>query len=138
MAKWIFLALICLASCKTLDPPNSMVQKHTEKATVFLIKLPPSYQNDAWFDGGNIEISKPKRGRVILQFEASGTVNQASVLSPNWEVENPSKIEDYSEVKEVFFNTQYASSIDVTELRGTYLILYGSCNIAGSYKLILK
>jgi hypothetical protein len=138
VAKWMFLFLVCLVSCKTLDPTNGMVQKYTEKATVFLIKLPQKIRNDGWFDGGNVEITKPKKGRVILQFENSGTVNEASILSPKWEIENPSKIEDYSKIKEVFFNAGFESSIDVTDLTGTYLILYGSCNISGSYKLILK
>lgn len=137
--RWLLaLFFFWACACKMATPTSDLVKLRTEKAYVYLIKLPRGYQNDVWFNGGSIEIHKPKKGRVILQFERSGTVNNVSILAPSWESGNFLKIEDCDKVKESFFTTQSDSSIDITELTGIFLIQYGSCNIAGSYTLVLK
>lgn len=133
----LFLAM-ALVACKSTIEKNGLIETHTDKARVYLIKLPLESRNDEWFDGGRLEIHKPKRGRAILQFEPSGTLNTVSILAPNSDSGEFQGMEECVEVKHADFNARDGSSIDVTDLSGTFWITYGSCNKGGTYILNLK
>ena len=134
--KGLIIPMLLLAGC-SIHSENSLIQAHRETAHIHLIKLPPESRNDDWFYGGQLEIRKPKKGLVILQFEISGTVNTVAILAHGDSGEFNS-LQECTTVKEVNFNTRSGSSIDVTDLSGKFLITYGSCNKAGTYILNLK
>jgi hypothetical protein len=136
--KWIALASAFLFfSCKTsTSKAVDLVDLHTEKAYVYLIKIPHEAIVDDIFDGGNLMIRKPKKGKVLLQFEGSGTLNTVVLWSS--ETGDFKKSSDCIQEKESNFQTSMNSTIDVTDMTGRYLIRYNSCNIGGTYLLTIK
>jgi hypothetical protein len=125
--KWIVLASAFLFfSCKTSTRKEvGLFDLHTEKASVYLIKIPHEAIVDDIFDGGKLMIRKPKKGKVLLQFEGSGTGDFKN-------------LSDCIEERQSNFQTSMNSTIDVTDMTGTYLIRYNSCNIGGTYLLTIK
>ena len=134
--KWPAYFALLFFACKSAVSQHGLIQSHTERAVIHLIKIPPEALNDEWFDGGTLEINKPRKGKVLLQFERSGTLNHARIIG--CETGDFKNMDDCYTIREISFNVPRASTIDISDLEGTYRIEYGSCNMGGNYTLIVK
>ena len=128
---------LSFVSCKTFTGKEvGPIELHTEKAYVYLLKIPYETMKDDVFEGGSLNIQKPKKGKVLLQFESSGTLNRVVLWSS--ETGSFKNLKECFEERESNFQTIHDSTIDVTSMNGIYLIRYNSCNIGGTYVLTIN